>query len=145
MSGAAGGGDAGICFTANKSLFIFKEDNFMRKWAKRITEWVPFEVSNPLLPRVKGQGSGVRGQTTSENLTADQKQNYFEIADSKKLQWNENFETKLLKYVLISEKNDSTAWQNWSKRRMVQYQRKEDKNEKKTTLQNKVGNTQNFF
>ena len=41
MSGAAGG--TGLCLTANTSLFIFKEDNFVRKWAKRITEWVPFE------------------------------------------------------------------------------------------------------
>ncbi|XP_063720723.1 voltage-dependent calcium channel type A subunit alpha-1-like isoform X3 [Symsagittifera roscoffensis] len=40
MSGNTG---AANCLTANNSLFIFQEDNFIRKWAKRITEWVPFE------------------------------------------------------------------------------------------------------
>ncbi|XP_075248147.1 voltage-dependent calcium channel type A subunit alpha-1-like isoform X4 [Convolutriloba macropyga] len=48
-SGAGGAGNmsgntgAVSCLTANTSLFIFQEDNFIRKWAKRITEWVPFE------------------------------------------------------------------------------------------------------
>lgn len=27
------------CFTVNRSLFIFSEDNAIRKYAKRITEW----------------------------------------------------------------------------------------------------------
>ncbi|KAK1877414.1 Voltage-dependent P/Q-type calcium channel subunit alpha-1A [Dissostichus eleginoides] len=27
------------CFTVNRSLFIFSEDNFVRKYAKKITEW----------------------------------------------------------------------------------------------------------
>ncbi|KAI9518381.1 hypothetical protein NQZ68_037944 [Dissostichus eleginoides] len=27
------------CFTVNRSLFIFREDNLIRKYAKRITEW----------------------------------------------------------------------------------------------------------
>lgn len=27
------------CFTVNRSLFIFREDNVVRKYAKRITEW----------------------------------------------------------------------------------------------------------
>ncbi|XP_058473605.1 voltage-dependent N-type calcium channel subunit alpha-1B isoform X10 [Solea solea] len=31
------------CFTVNRSLFIFREDNVVRKYAKRITEWPPFE------------------------------------------------------------------------------------------------------
>ncbi|XP_077969234.1 voltage-dependent P/Q-type calcium channel subunit alpha-1A-like isoform X2 [Styela clava] len=31
------------CITANRSLFIFSEDNFVRKLAKRIIEWPPFE------------------------------------------------------------------------------------------------------
>ncbi|XP_006900735.1 PREDICTED: voltage-dependent N-type calcium channel subunit alpha-1B-like [Elephantulus edwardii] len=31
------------CFTVNRSLFIFSEDNIVRKYAKRITEWPPFE------------------------------------------------------------------------------------------------------
>ncbi|CAM9203492.1 unnamed protein product [Lampetra planeri] len=33
------------CFTVNRSLFIFSEDNFVRKYAKKITEWpYPFPV-----------------------------------------------------------------------------------------------------
>ncbi|XP_062855667.1 voltage-dependent R-type calcium channel subunit alpha-1E [Trichomycterus rosablanca] len=31
------------CFTQNRSLFIFGEDNVVRKYAKRIIEWPPFE------------------------------------------------------------------------------------------------------
>ncbi|KAM6975193.1 voltage-dependent N-type calcium channel subunit alpha-1B isoform 3-T3 [Tautogolabrus adspersus] len=31
------------CLTVNRSLFIFREDNVIRKYAKRITEWPPFE------------------------------------------------------------------------------------------------------
>ncbi|XP_066498021.1 voltage-dependent P/Q-type calcium channel subunit alpha-1A isoform X3 [Hoplias malabaricus] len=31
------------CLTVNRSLFIFSEDNFVRKYAKKITEWPPFE------------------------------------------------------------------------------------------------------
>lgn len=27
------------CFTVNRSLFIFGEDNIVRKYAKKITEW----------------------------------------------------------------------------------------------------------
>ncbi|KAL4825503.1 hypothetical protein H8958_002645 [Nasalis larvatus] len=27
------------CFTVNRSLFVFSEDNVVRKYAKRITEW----------------------------------------------------------------------------------------------------------
>lgn len=34
------------CFTVNRSLFIFSEDNFVRKYAKKITEW-PY----PFIPR----------------------------------------------------------------------------------------------
>uniref|UniRef100_H3DQM3 Calcium voltage-gated channel subunit alpha1 E n=1 Tax=Tetraodon nigroviridis TaxID=99883 RepID=H3DQM3_TETNG len=30
------------CFTVNRSLFIFGEDNVVRKYAKKITEWPPF-------------------------------------------------------------------------------------------------------
>ncbi|KAJ8286520.1 hypothetical protein GJAV_G00040100 [Gymnothorax javanicus] len=30
-------------FTVNRSLFIFSEDNIIRKYVKRITEWPPFE------------------------------------------------------------------------------------------------------
>lgn len=34
------------CFTVNRSLFIFSEDNFVRKYAKKITEWpYPLHVS----------------------------------------------------------------------------------------------------
>ncbi|XP_053178386.1 voltage-dependent R-type calcium channel subunit alpha-1E [Scomber japonicus] len=31
------------CFTVNRSLFIFGEDNMVRKYAKKIIEWPPFE------------------------------------------------------------------------------------------------------
>ncbi|XP_078797055.1 calcium channel, voltage-dependent, P/Q type, alpha 1A subunit, b isoform X20 [Oryzias latipes] len=31
------------CLTVNRSLFLFSEDNFVRKYAKKITEWPPFE------------------------------------------------------------------------------------------------------
>lgn len=34
------------CFTVNRSLFIFGEDNVVRKYAKKITEWpYPFSAS----------------------------------------------------------------------------------------------------
>lgn len=33
------------CFTVNRSLFIFSEDNVFRKYAKRITEW-PYPYSS---------------------------------------------------------------------------------------------------
>ncbi|XP_056104661.1 calcium channel, voltage-dependent, P/Q type, alpha 1A subunit, b isoform X16 [Rhinichthys klamathensis goyatoka] len=31
------------CLTVNRSLFLFSEDNIIRKYAKKITEWPPFE------------------------------------------------------------------------------------------------------
>ncbi|XP_055717155.1 voltage-dependent R-type calcium channel subunit alpha-1E-like isoform X3 [Salvelinus fontinalis] len=31
------------CFTVNRSLFIFGEDNIVRKYAKKVIEWPPFE------------------------------------------------------------------------------------------------------
>ncbi|XP_010221608.1 PREDICTED: voltage-dependent N-type calcium channel subunit alpha-1B-like, partial [Tinamus guttatus] len=31
------------CLTVNRSLFLFGEDNVVRKYAKKITEWPPFE------------------------------------------------------------------------------------------------------
>ncbi|KAM9325782.1 voltage-dependent R-type calcium channel subunit alpha-1E [Gastrophryne carolinensis] len=31
------------CFTVNRSLFIFGEDNIIRKYAKRLIDWPPFE------------------------------------------------------------------------------------------------------
>ncbi|XP_035888300.1 voltage-dependent P/Q-type calcium channel subunit alpha-1A isoform X3 [Phyllostomus discolor] len=31
------------CLTVNRSLFLFSEDNVVRKYAKKITEWPPFE------------------------------------------------------------------------------------------------------
>lgn len=33
------------CFTVNRSLFIFSEDNFVRKYAKKITEW-PYPLNH---------------------------------------------------------------------------------------------------
>lgn len=38
------------CFTVNRSLFVFSEDNVVRKYAKRITEW----------PYPAGRGRGAR-------------------------------------------------------------------------------------
>uniref|UniRef100_A0A673XU94 Voltage-dependent N-type calcium channel subunit alpha-1B n=1 Tax=Salmo trutta TaxID=8032 RepID=A0A673XU94_SALTR len=35
------------CFTVNRSLFIFREDNLIRKYAKRITEW-PYPFQTPI-------------------------------------------------------------------------------------------------
>ncbi|KAL7854098.1 hypothetical protein AOLI_G00209420 [Acnodon oligacanthus] len=38
------------CFTVNRSLFIFSEDNVIRKYAKRITEWpYPLRLADPCL------------------------------------------------------------------------------------------------
>uniref|UniRef100_A0A8C5L3H4 Voltage-dependent P/Q-type calcium channel subunit alpha n=1 Tax=Jaculus jaculus TaxID=51337 RepID=A0A8C5L3H4_JACJA len=34
------------CFTVNRSLFLFSEDNVVRKYAKKITEW-PYPFSSP--------------------------------------------------------------------------------------------------
>ncbi|XP_064171821.1 voltage-dependent P/Q-type calcium channel subunit alpha-1A-like [Anguilla rostrata] len=43
------------CLTVNRSLFIFSEDNFVRKYAKKITEWpYPFES------KCKACGSGAK-------------------------------------------------------------------------------------
>lgn len=39
------------CLTVNRSLFIFREDNLIRKYAKRITEW-PYP-SWPVAPRTQ--------------------------------------------------------------------------------------------
>ncbi|CAK6433453.1 unnamed protein product [Pipistrellus nathusii] len=49
------------CFTVNRSLFIFSEDNVVRKYAKRITEW-PYppgpggRAGGRGLPRARAQG-----------------------------------------------------------------------------------------
>lgn len=40
------------CLTVNRSLFIFREDNLIRKYAKRITEW-PY----PSLTRAGASGA----------------------------------------------------------------------------------------
>jgi len=37
------------CFTVNRSLFIFSEDNVIRKYAKRITEW-PYPCCSTFMP-----------------------------------------------------------------------------------------------
>ena len=34
------------CLTVNRSLFLFSEDNVVRKYAKKITEW-PYPLSQP--------------------------------------------------------------------------------------------------
>jgi hypothetical protein len=39
------------CLTVNRSLFLFSEDNVVRKYAKKITEWpYPFPVRLPSSP-----------------------------------------------------------------------------------------------
>uniref|UniRef100_A0A3Q1H216 Ion transport domain-containing protein n=1 Tax=Acanthochromis polyacanthus TaxID=80966 RepID=A0A3Q1H216_9TELE len=39
------------CLTVNRSLFIFSEDNIIRKYAKKITEWpYPYKFLNTLTP-----------------------------------------------------------------------------------------------
>ena len=50
------------CFTVNRSLFVFSEDNVVRKYAKRITEW-PYPAGcragwGPGAPEVAGTGTG---------------------------------------------------------------------------------------
>ncbi|XP_029143067.1 plasma membrane calcium-transporting ATPase 2 [Protobothrops mucrosquamatus] len=47
------------CFTVNRSLFIFSEDNAIRKYAKRITEW----------PYPCGRGDGRGGQYDQTKIT----------------------------------------------------------------------------
>ncbi|KAA0705624.1 putative voltage-dependent N-type calcium channel subunit alpha-1B DOE-4 [Triplophysa tibetana] len=49
------------CFTVNRSLFIFSEDNFVRKYAKKITEWpYPFKTkTRSSKPSVKRPGGAV--------------------------------------------------------------------------------------
>lgn len=37
------------CLTVNRSLFLFSEDNVVRKYAKKITEW-PYPLPAPLHP-----------------------------------------------------------------------------------------------
>lgn len=40
------------CLTVNRSLFIFSEDNVIRKYAKKITEWpYPYNPVNPQISR----------------------------------------------------------------------------------------------
>ena len=50
------------CFTVNRSLFVFSEDNVVRKYAKRITEW-PYPAGGragrgPGAARGRGDGHG---------------------------------------------------------------------------------------
>lgn len=49
------------CFTVNRSLFIFSEDNVIRKYAKRITEW-PY----PFGEDVGAHGEGGEGEREAE-------------------------------------------------------------------------------
>lgn len=39
------------CLTVNRSLFLFSEDNVVRKYAKKITEW-PYPLPQPGRPRL---------------------------------------------------------------------------------------------
>uniref|UniRef100_A0A8C0FTN9 Voltage-dependent N-type calcium channel subunit alpha n=1 Tax=Bubo bubo TaxID=30461 RepID=A0A8C0FTN9_BUBBB len=45
------------CFTVNRSLFIFSEDNVIRKYAKRITEW-PYPFREAVWARWRRWGGG---------------------------------------------------------------------------------------
>ncbi|NXU21424.1 CAC1A protein, partial [Pardalotus punctatus] len=48
------------CLTVNRSLFLFSEDNVVRKYAKKITEWpYPFWGGPPLRPCPSAQGTGL--------------------------------------------------------------------------------------
>ncbi|EGW00628.1 Voltage-dependent P/Q-type calcium channel subunit alpha-1A [Cricetulus griseus] len=50
------------CLTVNRSLFLFSEDNVVRKYAKKITEW-PYPLPQPGRPRLPSSSS-----TTSSSL-----------------------------------------------------------------------------
>lgn len=52
------------CFTVNRSLFIFSEDNVIRKYAKRITEW-PYPFREGVWARWGG-GEGDWGEDIPE-------------------------------------------------------------------------------
>ncbi|CAN9504767.1 unnamed protein product [Ophioblennius macclurei] len=47
------------CLTVNRSLFIFREDNLIRKYAKRITEW-PYPFFPLSSPPTCAHGAGAR-------------------------------------------------------------------------------------
>ncbi|KAJ4932524.1 hypothetical protein JOQ06_010942, partial [Pogonophryne albipinna] len=47
------------CFTVNRSLFIFSEDNFVRKYAKKITEW-PYPLPEPYFIGIFCFESGIK-------------------------------------------------------------------------------------
>lgn len=48
------------CLTVNRSLFLFSEDNVVRKYAKKITEWpYPFISNAEQLGKVKWLWCGV--------------------------------------------------------------------------------------
>lgn len=52
------------CLTVNRSLFLFSEDNVVRKYAKKITEWpypLPSPALRPLLRRPPSPGWSHRG------------------------------------------------------------------------------------
>lgn len=45
------------CFTVNRSLFIFGEDNLVRKYAKKLIDWpypllAPLTLTHPCLPLI---------------------------------------------------------------------------------------------
>ncbi|NXB68661.1 CAC1A protein, partial [Struthidea cinerea] len=47
------------CLTVNRSLFLFSEDNVVRKYAKKITEW-PYPFWGAPAPRTGPPGRGDR-------------------------------------------------------------------------------------
>uniref|UniRef100_A0A8C3H500 Voltage-dependent N-type calcium channel subunit alpha n=1 Tax=Corvus moneduloides TaxID=1196302 RepID=A0A8C3H500_CORMO len=58
------------CFTVNRSLFIFSEDNVIRKYAKRITEW-PYPLGEAVWAR-RGRWGGEREAEGQRPLQAAQ-------------------------------------------------------------------------
>uniref|UniRef100_A0A670Z074 Voltage-dependent N-type calcium channel subunit alpha n=1 Tax=Pseudonaja textilis TaxID=8673 RepID=A0A670Z074_PSETE len=58
------------CFTVNRSLFIFSEDNVIRKYAKRITEW-------PYPWRGRGGGGRIPGTLLYPTPRDDDTEPYF--------------------------------------------------------------------
>ncbi|NXK01301.1 CAC1A protein, partial [Corythaixoides concolor] len=45
------------CLTVNRSLFLFSEDNVVRKYAKKITEW-PYPLGGAPPPTATATGTG---------------------------------------------------------------------------------------
>lgn len=53
------------CFTVNRSLFIFGEDNIVRKYAKKLIDW-PYPFLSTIIPLSLYAFLGVRGTPSME-------------------------------------------------------------------------------